>query len=111
MTAAMIDPGALRHRLTLEAPVETPDGAGGVTRTYTTVATLWAALVPVAAAGDVQADALAATVTHRILMRARSDLTTRHRLRQGTRVFRIVALRDADGSGRFVEVQAQERVD
>ncbi len=36
---AMTGPGELRHRLVLEAPVETPDGAGGVTRSYATLAT------------------------------------------------------------------------
>jgi SPP1 family predicted phage head-tail adaptor len=110
MTAVSIDPGELRHRLMLEAPTETADGAGGVTRDYATIATLWAAVTPLAARGEVQADALAATATHRIIMRARGDVTTRHRLREGARTFRIVALRDPDGSGRFIEIHAEERV-
>ena len=93
MTLAMIDPGELRHRLALEAPVETPDGAGGVTRGYAIVAMLWAAVTPVAASGEVIADALAAKATHRIVIRSGPDVTTRHRLRAGTRVLRIVALR------------------
>lgn len=59
----MSDPGELRHRLTLEAPVETPDGAGGVTRSFATVATLWAAVTPVSMRGGVEAADLAATVT------------------------------------------------
>ena len=33
----MIDPGELNRRLVLEAPVESADGAGGVTRSYATV--------------------------------------------------------------------------
>lgn len=106
----MIDPGELNRRLTLEAPVETADGAGGVTRSYATVTTLWAAVRPASARGDVVAAATGATVTHRIVVRTRSDLTTRHRLRDGTRIFRIVALRDPDGSGRFLELAAEERV-
>jgi SPP1 family predicted phage head-tail adaptor len=107
----MIDPGALRHRLVLEEPVETPDGAGGVTRSYATVTTLWAAVAPVRARGDVVAEALGATVTHRIIVRSGPDVTTRHRLREGTRIFRILALRDQDGSGRLLEIDAEERVD
>ena len=107
----MIDPGELNHRLVLEAPVETPDGAGGVTRSFAEVATLWAAVQPSGAAGEIVAAATGATVTHRILIRARSDVTTRHRLREGTRIFRIVALREQDGTGRFTEIAAEERVD
>jgi SPP1 family predicted phage head-tail adaptor len=106
----MIDPGELNHRLVLEAPVEAPDGAGGVTRSYQSVATLWAAVAPVSARGDVSAADLGATVTHRVVVRAGPDITTRHRLRDGARVLRIVALKDRDGSGRFVEIHAEERV-
>jgi SPP1 family predicted phage head-tail adaptor len=107
----MIDPGELNRRLVLEAPVETPDGAGGVTRSYTDVTTLWAAIRPAGAEGDIVAAASGATVTHRILIRARSELTTRHRLREGSRIFRIVALRDQDGTRRFTEIAAEERID
>jgi SPP1 family predicted phage head-tail adaptor len=107
----MIDPGELRHRIVLEAPVEMPDGAGGVTRSYTAAATLWAKITPVAARGEVEADALAASVTHHIIIRSGPGLTTRHRLRESARVFRIVALRDRDGDGRLVEIHAEERLD
>ena len=107
----MTDPGELRHRLVLEAPVETADGAGGVTRSFATVTTLWAAIVPASARGGVIADDVGATVTHRIVIRSGPDVTTRHRLREGARIFRILALRDQDGSGRFIEIQAEERVD
>lgn len=107
----MIDPGELDPRLVLEVPVETADGAGGVTRSYAEVTTLWAAVRPSGAAGEIVAAAPGATVTHRILIRARSDVTTRHRLRDGTRIYRIVALRDQDGTGHFIEIAAEERVD
>jgi len=95
----------------LEAPVETPDGAGGVTRSFAVLATVWAKVTPVAARGEVVADDLAAAVTHRIFIRFRDDVTTSHRFRLGMRIYRIVALRDEDGSGRFIEIGAQERVD
>ena len=69
MSELAIDPGALNRRLTLEAPVETADGTGGVIRSYATVATVWASVEPVAARGDVVAVQLGATVTHRITVR------------------------------------------
>jgi SPP1 family predicted phage head-tail adaptor len=107
----MIAPGELRHRLVLEAPVEAPDGAGGVTRSHASVATLWAKVTPVSARNAVVADDQGATISHRIVIRARFDLTTRHRLRDGARIFRVVSFRDQDGSGRFIEIGADERVD
>jgi SPP1 family predicted phage head-tail adaptor len=105
----MTAPGELRTRLVLEQPVDTPDGSGGVTRSYASVTTLWAALIPIAARAEVVADSLADTITHRVVIRSRTDVTTRHRLRAGARVFRIVASRDQDGRGRFLEIDAQER--
>ena len=110
MSGGVVDPGALNRRLTLEAPVEAADGAGGVTRSYETVATLWASVEPVAARADVVADAAGATVTHRIVIRHSPDLTTRHRFRDGVTVYRIVSLRETVRR-RFVEVQAEERTE
>jgi SPP1 family predicted phage head-tail adaptor len=103
----MTDPGRLRHRLTLEAPVETPDGAGGVLRTYAAAATVWAELAPVAARGAVAAHARGATVTHRIVIREGPEVTMRHRFRKGGRIFEIVALREREG--RLLEIEAEER--
>jgi SPP1 family predicted phage head-tail adaptor len=105
----MIDPGKLNLRLTLEAPVETPDGAGGVARSYATVTTLWASVVPVSAHGSVEAQALGATITHRIRIRYRADVTLRHRFRYGARTFRVVAVREQHK--RFLDIDAEERVD
>jgi SPP1 family predicted phage head-tail adaptor len=101
--------GRLNRRLTLEAPVETPDGAGGVARTYEAVATLWAAVEPETARGGLDADARGATVTHRITIRMRDGLTTRHRLRDGARLYRIVSLREE--SAGFLSIRAEQRTD
>jgi SPP1 family predicted phage head-tail adaptor len=105
----MSDPGKLNRRLVLEEPVIVPDGAGGVVRTYQTLTTVWAALVPVSASNVVVADGEGVTVTHRITIRGGPEVTTRHRFRFGARAFQVVALRDRDGDGRFVEIEAQER--
>ena len=39
-----VEIGALNRRLVLEAPVETADGAGGVTRGYESAGALWASV-------------------------------------------------------------------
>lgn len=105
------DPGTLRRRLVLEAPVETADGTGGVARDHVAVATLWAALEPRAGRGEVDADAAGAVVTHRILLRSGPEITTRHRFRAGGRLFRVIAVRDLDPAGRFLVVEAEEHID
>ena len=102
--------GELKYRLVLEAPVETADGAGGVTRGYATVETLWASLEPVADRVDTAADGSGAVVTHHIIIRAGPDVTTLHRFRLGSRIFRVVAQRELE-DGRFLLVHAEERTD
>jgi SPP1 family predicted phage head-tail adaptor len=109
MSEVSIDPGALNRRLVLEAQDETADGAGGVVRGYETVATLWAAVEPISARGDVVAAQPGAMVTHRIVIRYSADITTRHRFRDGARVFRIVTIRER--GKRWLEIQAEERAE
>jgi SPP1 family predicted phage head-tail adaptor len=106
----MTAPGELNRRLVLQQPVESADGAGGVARSYAAVTTLWAKVEPVSARGAVVADAPGATVTHRIIIRSGPEVTTRHRLVEGTRIYRIVTLRD-DATRRFLVIGAEERTD
>jgi len=106
----MMTPGDLNRRLVLEGPVESADGAGGVARSYAPVMTLWGRVEPVSARGGSVADAAGATVTHRITLRRRSAITTRHRLVEGATVYRIVTLRD-DATRRFLVIGAEERKD
>lgn len=110
MSVPLKDIGALNRRLVLEAPVETGDGAGGVVRTYEAVATLWAQVTPVSGRTDVAGDSLGAMLRHHIVVRSPSGVGTRHRLRDGTRVYRILAVRESDDR-RFLEIDAEERQD
>jgi head-tail adaptor len=64
----------LNRRLLLEAPVETDDGAGGVTLLYDVVTVLWAQVLPLSATASVTAGNAGATVRYRIIVRARSDI-------------------------------------
>lgn len=107
----MNDPGKLRTRLVLEAPVETADDAGGVARAYAATANVWAAIEPLPAREAVDADGSGATLTHRITIRSGPTVTTRHRFTLGARTFRIATVRDPDESGRFTEIRAEERRD
>ena len=82
----MLNPGRLKTRLVLEAPVETPDGQGGVARSYAIAATLWASVAAGSSRDDVRADAAGAGVTHRIGGRSNVEIKGRHPLREGVRV-------------------------
>src|SRR3954451_2666594 len=98
-------PGDLNRRLVLEAPVESADGTGGVTRSYAPIMTLWGKVEPVSARGAVVADGPGAIITHRITGRRRSPVTTRHRFVEGATTYRIVTIRD-DATRRFLVIGA-----
>ena len=109
----MIDPGKLKTRLRIEAPVETDDGQGGVARSYMTLTTAWAQVTPFSSRGGgagVEADADGATAKYRIVLRSNFVLTLQHRLVDGARIFRIAAIRDADDR-RFIAIDAELRVE
>ena len=106
MTAA----GDLNRRLTLQAPVETDDGEGGVVRAYADVCTLWAQVTPLGGRTDVVAGSLGAAIRYRISIRARDDVTTRHIFQDGVRSYRIIAER-LSVDRRFLEIDAEERED
>jgi SPP1 family predicted phage head-tail adaptor len=106
----MTGPGELNRRLVLEAPHETADGEGGVTRLYDVVTTLWAQVTPVSARADVAADSLGAALRTAIVIRKRSDVSTRHRLLDGAHIYRILSIAESTDR-RFLEIAAEEHQD
>ena len=109
MSAAI---GSLRRRVVLEVAADAPDGAGGVTRTWTALASLWA--TPAASGGSPGAPADSAdrkAVNHRLRMRIRHrtplpDATMR--LVDGPRILAVVAAADPDGRGRWLDLTVEE---
>lgn len=109
MTAPFaIDPGALRHRLTLETASEAPDGGGGLARTWTPLATLWAAIEPETPGPDVVAERAVGAVRHRVTLRTHPGVAPRRRFRTGARLLLIDAAVDPDGRGRWLVCRCRE---
>jgi SPP1 family predicted phage head-tail adaptor len=100
--------GNLRHRLVIEAPDETPDGAGGVVRAWTALATVWGEIEPLSVDDVLLADKRVGLVTHRIHVRHRADFDIGHRFRLGARAFAIRGLRDPEERGAFLECLCAE---
>lgn len=97
-----------RHRLTLQASDEIEDGAGGVARTWETVAEIWAAIHPLSRNDRIMYDKRLGLLTHRVILRYREDITLSHRFVLGFRVFSIRAARDPDERGRVLECLVEE---
>ncbi len=100
--------GRRRHRLLVEIAVDAPDDNGGVQRSWAAAGAIWASIEPVRLAGGFAAARAEQIVTHHIVFRRRDGLTGDARLREGDRVFRIVAIEDVDDAARFRRAQCEE---
>jgi head-tail adaptor len=101
----------LTRRLVLEAPERLPDGAGGYTETWVARGAIWGQVALRGAGREV--DAAASRLNLRITVRAApqgapSRPTAAMRFRDGTRIYRIEAVTEAESSGRHLVCFATE---
>jgi len=99
---AVFDPGWLRHRVVIETAVAAPDGAGGETVTWEALATVWALVVPAAAAERSRAGRLTGVVSHAVTIRHRGDVTGGMRVLYRGRRHRVLAVEDPDERQRYL---------
>jgi SPP1 family predicted phage head-tail adaptor len=83
---------SLCERLLLEQPVRTPDGGGGASIAWETVAELWAHVRPISGEERLRHDQLAGRLTHEVWIRSRPGVAPAMRFRQGARILEIVAV-------------------
>jgi SPP1 family predicted phage head-tail adaptor len=102
------DPGWLRHRVSVERPTDTGDGAGGEAVTWSTLAELWARIEPVTAKEEAVAGHMAGVLTHTITLRWRDDITGTMRVTWHGRAFRILAVYDPDETQRYLVAETAE---
>jgi len=81
--------GKLRHRLILQRDDGTADASGEVVPSWTTVATLWASIEPIAGREVFEASQAQSRATLRVRIRYYSGLTSKHRFLWGTRILNI----------------------
>jgi head-tail adaptor len=102
----------LSCRVTLETPVRTPDGGGGVTLDWMPQGRIWAEIRASSAREGVVGERPSARVTHRISIRrgavAAQRPTPEQRLRLGSRIFAILGVAEADPGGAYLTIWAEE---
>ena len=94
--------GRMRRRVTLEAPVDTPDDIGGVARTFAAVAALWADITPMGGETRFVADQTQERITHKVRLRWRDGVTATMRFRLGARILLIRDVTDESETRRFL---------
>jgi SPP1 family predicted phage head-tail adaptor len=99
---------ALRHRVTIEAAVDSPDGAGGFTRAYAPLAQVWAWVRPKSAREQFVEQRLEQARTHLVVIRWRADVEAQMRFDfRGRRLF-VRSVVDPDETRRFLHCECEE---
>lgn len=92
----MIRSGDLRHRIDFQERNETKGAQGGIAPSWTTVASRWAEIVPLAGKELVDARQINATISLQVRLRYLPILTTKLRILFKERVFGIEVVRNID---------------
>ncbi|MFO1104373.1 MAG: phage head closure protein [Methylocystis sp.] len=100
--------GALRHRVTLESPIDAPDGAGGFSRSFAPVTDLWARVALGGAREDFVEQRDEQTTSHVVTIRWRDGVAKDMRFLFRDRKLRIQSVVDPDERRRFLICQCEE---
>ena len=105
----------LDRALVLEEPQRVADGAGGFVVTWAALGNLWGELTPGTGREAAGEEFLQASVPYRITVRAapvgaQSRPKPEQRLRDGTRIFTILAVAERDVRGQYLICFAREEV-
>ena len=91
--------GRLRHRVIIESVSQVQDSLGDTTDTWSTVDTVSASITPTTGNERSENNQVVAQTTHKIVIRAYSALTPKHRFKFDTRIFGILRVLDFDERG------------
>jgi SPP1 family predicted phage head-tail adaptor len=99
----------LKHRIALQESVLTADGGGGFTGTWQNIAAvpdIYAEIMPLSGGEQLRFHQLETTVTHRITIRYRDDVSPALRILKGTTVYNIVSVTDRGGLETWLDILA-----
>lgn len=105
----------LNRRLVLERPVPVPDGAGGFAETWVIAGVLWAEVLRGAGREAAGEEINLASTDYRVTVRGApvgspARPLAGYRLRDGARLFTIMAVGERDPQGRHLVCFAREEV-
>ena len=102
MGQVFFDPGALNQRVQLQSLSEIPDGCGGLEKTWTNIASLWASVKSVVPTSAELAQQVTEETLLEVSIRYREDVTSGWRFLKDARSWRIMTVADPDQRGRYL---------
>ena len=106
-----MNPGKLRHLITIQARTKRQNEYGEVVEEWQTVAKAWAQIKPIKSSEYFAVFKEHTEVTHRIIIRYIDRLNFSMRILHKGRVFEVVGLRNFFERNEYLEIFAKERVD
>lgn len=103
----------LRHRVTIQKPVITKDGSGGVVTSWENISGIhevWAAIEPLTGQQYFAAKQVMSEVSHRVTMRYLPGVLPTMRLLFSGRYFSIVSVINPDEKNRYLVLMVSEMV-
>jgi SPP1 family predicted phage head-tail adaptor len=100
----------MRRSVIIQAATPSSDSQGGQTETWATFATVWASLEPVSGNEKYQAMQLQTPISHKLMIRYLSGLTTKHRVLYGSRIFVIKEVINVKEENAYMMIRAIEKV-
>lgn len=110
----------LRHLVTLQQEVQIADGAGGTSKSWTDVASLWAEIIPIGGTGSMLSrtsgkevmvgDQVQSEISHKITLRYRDGVTSAMRIVYESRFFNIRSVANPAERNQQLELLVQEGV-
>jgi SPP1 family predicted phage head-tail adaptor len=90
--------------------VETPDGSGGMTVVWQSVATVWLDINQISGSKQWTNQHANPKASHVIELHYRSDVKATWRVRVGARAFNVLAVNDVNSQHRELQLQCEEYV-
>lgn len=109
--ADVVEAGKLKHQVGIQVVTETPDEFGGASaKEWNTVATRRASVSPLRGQERSAAKQVTPELSHRVVMRYYSGLTTKNRLVFGSRILEIQEIITPDEIKHMMIIMCIERV-
>lgn len=100
--------GALRERIEIQQVATSRDAIGGEVQTWGPLAGVWARVEPMSSSEQWRRQQMQASAAWKITIRWRADVTTKHRVVWGTRVFLVKGVTNSDERKRFLVLACDE---
>jgi len=108
MKCCDITAGKLRHSITFQEKLQTPDGGGGYDYTTSDVISTRAFIKPISTNERFFAQRIESDISHRIYIRYRTDINPAMRIKYGDRYFQVKGIMNIEEQNKWLELSAVE---